>query len=181
MLGELLIKIAREAIAETLFNGTTLDKDSLSQQYGELSEHRATFVTLTSHGHLRGCIGSIVPHRSLLDDLISNARSAAFKDPRFAPLSREEFEEVEVEVSLLSEPQRFEYESVEELKDRITYDDGVILKKGPYQATFLPQVWEQLPDFDLFFSHLCQKAGLQAGCLDTHPEIYLYQVQKYKE
>ena len=181
MLGELLINIARESISEALCNASTIDSERLTLAHSELSQHTATFVTLTLNGQLRGCVGSITPYRSLLDDLVSNARSAAFKDPRFIPLSREEFDEIEIEVSILSEPQRFEYASVDELKARVTHDDGVILKDGPYQATFLPQVWEQLPSFELFFSHLCEKAGLSAGCLASHPEVHLYQVQKYKE
>ena len=181
MLGELLIDIARNSISDAFSNASTIDSEKLTLEHSEFSKHTATFVTLTLNGQLRGCVGSITPYRSLLDDLASNARSAAFKDPRFMPLSREEFDEIEIEVSLLTEPQRFEYGSVDELKARVTHDDGVILKDGPYQATFLPQVWEQLPSFELFFSHLCEKAGLNAGCLTSHPEIYLYQVQKYKE
>ena len=181
MLGELLTKIARDAISDQLYGTQTMDMQDLAQENSELTQQRATFVTLTLDEELRGCIGSILPHRTLLDDLVSNARSAAFKDPRFRPLSTKEFENIHIEVSLLSQPERFEYKSVDELKQKVSHNDGVILKDGPYQATFLPQVWEQLPSFELFFSHLCQKAGLNTECLKLNPEIYLYQVEKYKE
>ncbi len=115
----------------------------------------------------------------LLDDLIHNAQAAAFEDPRFPPLSEEEFEKVQIEISLLSTPQELFYRDIDDLKSKIRPDvDGVILQEGYYQATFLPQVWEQLPSFDLFFAHLCQKAGMSANCLENHPQISTYQVTK---
>ena len=181
MQGELLISIAREAISDKLHGTHSIDMHKLVEDNHEFTKKMATFVTLTLNGQLRGCIGSVVPHRTLLEDLVSNAQSAAFNDPRFMPLSCEEFDDIKIEVSLLSEPKRFMYESIKELKERVTYADGVILKQGHLQATFLPQVWEQLPTFELFFSHLCEKAGMGEECLREHPEIFLYQVEKFKE
>jgi len=97
-------------------------------------------------------------------------------------LTAEEFEAITVEVSILSEPEPLMYDSIEDLKSKIRVGiDGVVLKHGIHQATFLPQVWEQLPDFELFFSHLCQKAGMEANCLSRIPEIFTYQVEEYKE
>lgn len=159
-----------------------VERDTLAVAHSELLESRATFVTLTINGQLRGCIGSLVPQRVLIDDIAHNAKAAAFSDPRFSPLTKPEYERVHVEISLLSIPQALEYNDIADLKSKLRPDvDGVILKKGHYQATFLPQVWEQLPSFELFFAHLCQKAGLGGNCLEQKPEIYTYQAEKIKE
>ena len=181
MLRELLIKVARTAISDALKHTATLDETALIEQYPNFRKLAATFVTLTINGELRGCIGSLEAHRRLLDDITTNARAAALSDPRFPRLSLEEFAQMKVEVSLLSEPIEFVYQTVNDLKKRITHKDGVVLKRASNQATFLPQVWEQLPDFDTFFSHLCQKAGMDEFCLNSHPQIFLYQVQKFQE
>ena len=181
MLTTLLIKLVRDAISEAFDKTSLIDKSKLIEQHPDLQKLAATFVTLTLDGQLRGCIGSLTPHKILFDDVVSNAHAAAFKDPRFLPLSKEEFSKVIVEVSLLSKPQEFEYKSLEELKKKITHEHGVILRHRSYQATFLPQVWEELPSFELFFSHLCQKAGMDASCLEQHPQISLYTVEKFKE
>lgn len=176
-----LLEIARKSI-ESYFSSKELDYGSYVERFKQLKESQATFVTLSLNGELRGCIGSLLARRSLLEDIVSNARSAAFGDPRFTPLSLEEFDEVQIEVSILSEPVRLVYDDTEDLKRKIkTGVDGVILKYNQHQATFLPQVWEQLNSFELFFEHLCLKAGLQESCLVFKPEIYTYSVQKIKE
>ncbi|MDP3466061.1 MAG: AmmeMemoRadiSam system protein A, partial [Sulfuricurvum sp.] len=154
----------------------------LLQQFPEMGIKQATFVTLTLHGQLRGCIGSLIAHRQLLDDLISNAQSAAFHDPRFTPLTPAEFTAIKIEISLLSEPKLVSYADKAQLKSLIRAgEDGVILRLGNYQATFLPQVWEELSDFDTFFAHLGMKAGIGSDPLIYHPEVYTYQVEKIKE
>ncbi|MBD3809786.1 MAG: AmmeMemoRadiSam system protein A [Sulfuricurvum sp.] len=181
MNGSLYLMIAREAILSA-FQHTELDVEGLKKNYPELSHLGATFVTLTENNRLRGCIGSLVAHRSLIDDLISNARSAAFRDPRFEPLAPEEMDQIRVEVSLLTPPQKVEYTNIDELRTLIRpHVDGVILRFGNHQATFLPQVWEDLDDFDEFFVHLGLKAGLGSDPLSYEPEIYTYQVEKFKE
>ena len=178
MENSLLLHIAEDAI-KSQFGKEDIDKEELLKEYPYLQEQGAVFVTLTIDGNLRGCIGSLVAHRSLLDDLIQNAKAAAFEDPRFPPLSREEFKKVHIEISLLSAPQKLLYDTKEDLKNKIRPNvDGVILKDAYHQATFLPQVWEQLPSFELFFAHLCQKAGMSEQCLENHPEIFTYQVAK---
>jgi len=175
---KILLKIARDAIEAKLKN-KTIDRDKLIKEYPELEKEGAVFVTLKEKGNLRGCIGSIIAHRPLIDDLIHNAQSAAFNDPRFIPLREEELDDVDIEVSLLTPYKELVYTDKKDLKRKIRPNiDGVILRYGSHQATFLPQVWEELPDFELFFAHLCQKAGLRADCLDYHPEIYTYQVEK---
>ena len=179
---EIYLKIARQAIEDHLNNRNTLNKEALLEHYPELSQEGATFVTLTLHGNLRGCIGSLVAHRPLLDDIIANARSAAFHDPRFMPLNSEELSKIEIEVSLLTQPREVTYTTTEELKGKIAVGiDGVVLNLDGRRATFLPQVWEELPSFELFFMHLCQKAGLPTNCLEAHPRIEVYQVEKIKE
>jgi AmmeMemoRadiSam system protein A len=174
-----LIKLANASIIEAFDSNRALDREAWIEKYPELEEKRAVFVTLNLNGQLRGCIGSLIPHRALVDDVISNAKSAAFRDPRFPPLSLDEFEKVDMEISLLSVPYDLEYDDVNDLKQKVRPGiDGVILALGSNQATFLPSVWEQLPTFESFFSHLCQKAGLGADCLRAHPDIRLYQAQK---
>lgn len=175
------LKIARDAI-KAHFEHTYIDKSALLDIYPELSIQRASFVTLTMNGHLRGCIGSIIAHQSLIDDLTSNAISAAFRDPRFPPLSRSELDEVKIEVSLLTHPEPVIYRDEDELSHIIRPDiDGVILRLGNHQATFLPQVWEELSNFESFFAHLGLKAGIGNDPLSYHPDIFTYQVEKYKE
>lgn len=178
---DILLQIAKDSIKNKLFGTESINKDLLLQEYPELSQQRATFVTLNLNNRLRGCIGSLIPQRSLLEDIISNAASAAFSDPRFFPLSSDEFENIDIEISLLTIPAELPYKDTDDLKSKLrTGIDGVILKSGFNQATFLPQVWEQLPTFELFFEHLCQKAGLSGNCLGSHPEILIYQADKIK-
>ncbi len=121
----------------------------------------ATFVTLEIKGELRGCIGSVIPYRSLMKDLMENAHSAAFKDPRFEPLSQEEFDNLSIKVSILSQPERIIFESEDELLNKITpYKDGIIIRDGNFQAVYLPSVWAQLPDKQDFMRSLKLKAGM---------------------
>lgn len=124
----------------------------------------------------------MLPQRTLFDDIVYNAKEAAFRDPRFLPLSKSEFNEIDIELSILSLPSLVEYTNEFDLKEKIKPKiDGVILKDKDKQATFLPTVWNQLPTFELFMSHLCQKAGSEQNCLRNHPEIYIYQTQKIKQ
>ena len=125
---------------------------------------RACFVTLTEHGDLRGCIGSIFPEESLYQAVIRRARSAATEDPRFSPVRRDELKEIEVEVSVLTVPQRLAFSSPEDLLAKLRPGvDGVVLRVGDHQATYLPQVWEKLPDKRVFMDELAEKAGLPAA------------------
>lgn len=128
---------------------------------GDLAAPGAAFVTLTIGGRLRGCIGSLTPRRPLGEDIAANALAAAFSDPRFPPVSPAEYGALDVEVSVLSPATRLPVASRAEAIARLRPGiDGVILTSGLHRATFLPQVWEQLPDPDAFLSHLLAKAGL---------------------
>lgn len=177
-----LVKLAKEIIANE-FGSQEINKTALLKKHPELKEESAVFVTLRLNDELRGCIGSLKAHQSLFDDLSKNAKAAAFEDPRFLPLTEKEFEKVEVEVAILTTPKELVYKDTKDLKEKIVpHRDGVILKLGAKKATFLPQVWEQLPSFELFFEHLCKKAGVdRENCLAKHPTILVYQANKIKE
>lgn len=179
---KVLLDLARESIAEKLTGKKIIDKEALLAKYSWLKEKGAAFVTLNENRMLRGCIGSIIAHQALVDDIISNAKSAAFADPRFPSLRADEFDKIEIEISLLTPPKEMPYIDKADLKNKIRPGiDGIILRLGNYQATYLPSVWEQLPDFEAFFATLCQKAGLAGNCLDAHPVIYTYEAQKIEE
>ncbi|MEW5832841.1 MAG: AmmeMemoRadiSam system protein A [Campylobacterota bacterium] len=181
MSSSVYVHVARAAIQSRL-EGSHIDKNVFLSELPSLANSGACFVTLNLHGRLRGCIGSLISHRPLIDDLIANAEAAAFRDPRFPPLSSAEFDDTDIEVSLLSEPRQIYYRDADDLKSMIRpHVDGVILRSGNAQATFLPQVWDELSDFDRFFAQLGRKAGLGDSPLSHHPEIYVYQVRKFSE
>lgn len=177
---KVLLDIALKAIEEEFADEQQcIDKSKWIAQYPWLQKEGAVFVTLNENHRLRGCIGSIIAHRPLIEDVIHNAKAAAFGDPRFSSLREEELDKIDIEISLLTAPQEVMYANKESLRQSIRPGiDGVILKQGNYQATYLPSVWEQLPRFDDFFASLCQKAGLSGNCLDAHPVIYRYQAEK---
>jgi len=179
---DILLKIARASILEEFENKKLINKAELIKEYPFLAEERASFVTLKIDGNLRGCIGSILPRMPLIDDVIYNAKQAAFHDPRFSPITPNEYEKIDIEISLLTIPQKLEYEDTNDLKSKIRPNiDGVILALGDNQATFLPSVWEELPSFEMFFGHLCMKAGMRGDCLMFHPLIYTYQAESISE
>jgi AmmeMemoRadiSam system protein A len=146
-----------------------------------LDEPAAAFVTLTLHGQLRGCIGSLEAHRSLYDDVTRNAHAAAFDDPRFPPLAADELPDVRIEVSVLTAPQSLQFSSEADALLRLRPGiDGVIVQYGRHRATFLPQVWRQLPEPREFMAHLKQKAGLPADLWDGDMRLAVYQVETYQ-
>ena len=184
MMNDILIALAKASILTALHQPADLNLSEVLARYPKLEEKGASFVTLTKGNkeRLRGCIGSLEAWRPLYKDIISNARAAALEDSRFTPLRKEELPQIKVEVSILTRPKEVDYTDREDLKKKIRPGtDGVILRHWFHRATYLPQVWEQLPDFDLFFLSLCEKAGLEKNCLDRHPTIQVYQVRKYKE
>jgi AmmeMemoRadiSam system protein A len=178
---QLIKELAWSGIKSQLGVESLIQKYDVVKEYPEFVKAGATFITLKKNGNLRGCIGSLVAQNELYNDLVINARKAAFNDPRFKPVEKEELEEISLEVSILTPAILVKYSDIADLKSKIEVGvDGVILKLGDNQGTFLPQVWEDLPTFELFFDHLCKKARLSSGCLDKHPEIYKYQVEKIK-
>jgi uncharacterized protein len=177
-LGTLLLALARHAIGRELGHAVA-DPDAA---HPRLAERGATFVTLTQGGELRGCIGSLNAHRPLAADVRENAVGAAFRDPRFPPLRGEEWLSTRVEVSLLSEPDFMEFTSETHLLAQLRPGiDGVIFFHGCQRATFLPQVWQQLPEPRDFLAALKRKAGLPADFWGPKVMIASYQVAKWKE
>ena len=181
--GQALVQLARKAIEEYLKTGLEIDLKEVP--YESWKKKGASFVTLeVSPTHqLRGCIGSIIPHQPLYKDVIHNAIAAATSDPRFLPVRPEELSNIKVKVSILSYPQPLQFSDPYDLLQKLQpFKDGVILKYGNHQATFLPEVWEQLPDKTQFLSHLCMKAGLPSDCWLTYPiEVFIYHTKTFSE
>lgn len=181
MENQVLLDIARKSIEKKFDETVKIDKTKLLTDFPFLAQNGATFVTLTLDNQLRGCIGSLQAYRPLLDDLISNAYAAAFEDPRFYELTLDELKKVKIEISILSTPVELIYNDIEDLKSKIKPNiHGVILQKNGRRSTFLPQVWEQLPTFEEFFSHLCHKGSFEVNCLEFHPQVFTYEVKKIK-
>ena len=176
-LGAALLRLARAAIGEQLGKPAPAGASQ-----ARLQEPGATFVTLTQQGQLRGCIGSLEAHRALLHDVRENALAAAFRDPRFSPLAEEEFEITRVEVSLLTTPEplafRDEADFMAQLRPGV---DGIVFQYGRHRSTFLPQVWESLPDSVQFMQQLKRKAGLPPNFWHQEVTIARYEVTKWKE
>jgi AmmeMemoRadiSam system protein A len=182
MLDKVLLQIAKSSILSQFDSLYKIDKGKILEDFPYLAKSGAAFVTLHYDNSLRGCIGSISAHQSLLDDIIANARSAAFRDPRFMPLLADEFSHLRLEVSVLTEPEILNYENYDDLLDKIQPKvDGLILKHGAYQGTFLPQVWEELPTPREFLEHLSRKAGANPSIYEQHPTIYRYRVDAIEE
>jgi AmmeMemoRadiSam system protein A len=155
-----LLHLAKDSILHTLRTGTPL-KVNLTGLAPDLTEKRATFVTLQKQGQLRGCIGMLAAVRPLAEDIARNAHAAAFEDPRFPPVSAHEVDELEIHLSLLTPAEPMRFESEQDLLRQIRPGvDGLILSEGTRRGTFLPSVWEQLPEPLEFLRHLKRKAGL---------------------
>ena len=184
--GRVLVKLARQTILDKLDRAAAqppaedllaaLDDDRFTLSCG-------TFVTLKIKGRLRGCIGSLTSTESVIDGVKRNAINAALHDPRFSPLSKDELERTQIEVSILSEPQPLAYRDGQDLIKKLRPQvDGVIIRKNHASATFLPQVWEQLPGPEDFLTHLCMKAGLPSDAWkNSELEVLTYQVQYFEE
>jgi AmmeMemoRadiSam system protein A len=184
--GRVLLAIARESLAEAL--GQSPPRPEPLHREPWLAAPGATFITLTLGGELRGCIGSLEAQRSLGQDVWENARAAAFRDPRFPPLAKEELPRVAIEVSLLGPavplPARSEAEALARLRPG---RDGVVLEysgevgRRGASATFLPQVWEQLPEPASFLAQLKRKAGLPPSFWSPEIRLSTYEVTKWEE
>jgi len=175
--GRVLVSIAREAIGERL--GACQARERAEAW---LAEPAATFVTLRTGKDLRGCIGSLDPRRPLGLDVASNARAAAFSDPRFAPLAASEFVAIRIEVSVLSPRTPIEAEDESDAAARLRPGvDGVYLEFEGRAATFLPQVWESLPDPVEFLAALRDKAQLPRRSWDRAIRLTRYTVEKYAD
>ena len=184
--GQLLVELARQTLLHHFARQIPQDEiDSLKDRLADpcFNQLCGTFVTLKIDGQLRGCIGNLTSNESLVSGVRRNAINAAFHDPRFPPLSASELDRVAIEISVLSNPRPLAYRDAAELLKKLRPDiDGVIIRKDLASATFLPQVWEQLPDPQDFLKHLCMKAGLAADAWQhAQLEVSTYQVQYFEE
>lgn len=182
--GKILIKLARQAIEQHLGlrESAPISPESLADPV--LQAQRAVFVTLNKHGQLRGCIGSLIGTESIVEGVRRHAVNAAFHDHRFSPVTAEELRDLTIDISVLSEPEVLAYEDCADLAAKLRPGiDGVILRDSSWAcATFLPQVWDQLPNCEQFLCHLCCKAGLPENAWQRqHLTIQTYQVQYFKE
>ncbi len=178
--GRVLVDLARKTIADRLgvnAGEVTIPKDPV------FSSRRGTFVTLKIDHELRGCIGNLGPDEKVVDGIRRNAINAAFNDFRFSPLTRDELDKIDIEVSILTEPRPLAHEGGADLLSKLRpHVDGVIIRQGGAGATFLPQVWEQLPDPREFMEHLCRKAGLSKDAWKSRNlGVSTYQVQYFEE
>ena len=175
--GTILLPLARAAIAAQMGMPFFASDDA-----GWLRNSGAAFVTLMHAGRLRGCIGTLEAHRTLGEDVKANAVAAAFRDPRFKPLDKREFDALSVEVSVLSAIEcivfRDEDDALAQLHPEI---DGVIFEYGHHRSTFLPQVWEDFRDSRVFLGNLKYKAGLPPDFWDATVRLSRYRVSKWRE
>lgn len=178
----ILLKLARQALEDAVRGKAPapLEMEEISPR---LRQPGASFVTLTRGGELRGCIGALEPYQPLVEDVREHAVAAGQQDFRFPPVRPEELPYISIEISRLTMPQELPYEDAQDLLNKLRpHVDGVLLRDGFHRATFLPQVWEKIPEPDVFLSHLCQKMGAPAD-LWQHKKlrVQIYQVEEFHE
>jgi hypothetical protein len=178
----LLLKIARDSLTLSV-QGEALPSLQGTDLPESLKAKGASFVTLTKQGQLRGCIGALEAYQALAADVQEHAIAAALQDYRFPPVQPEELTQIEIEVSVLTPRRELDYESPQDLTQKLRpHVDGVVLQDGIRKATFLPQVWEQLPQPKEFLAHLCQKMGASPTLWQKkHLTVFTYQVQEFHE
>ena len=175
----ILTTIAKDSIQYGLTHHKAMPVD-VKDYSGELAELRATFVTLKINDQLRGCIGTLVAISPLVVDVANNAFSAAFKDPRFSHLTKKEFPELQYHISILDHPQPMTVTDEPDLLNQLEPGvDGIVLHEGTQRSTFLPSVWESLPDPEEFIHHLKLKAGLPNGYWSDTIHFERYHVQEF--
>jgi hypothetical protein len=173
--------VARRSIEHGLASGQPLVVIP-SEYHLDLKAVRASFVTLQKNGQLRGCIGHLEAVQPVVVDVAENAFAAAFRDPRFSPLTAAEWPDVDVHLSLLTTPERMRFSDEADLIGQIRAgEDGLILQDGPNRGTFLPSVWESLPNPVDFLIHLKRKAGLAANHWSDRVEVYRYHTESFGE
>jgi uncharacterized protein len=179
---QILLELARQAV-EAGVRGKALPAIDPGSMSPTLQAEGASFVTLTSHGNLRGCIGALQPYQSLAEDVREHAVAAALEDHRFPPVQEGELANIQIEVSRLTIPTPLDYRDTGELLAKLRPGvDGVILRDGFRRATFLPQVWEKIPDAESFLCNLCYKMGVAADTWKRkHLEVLVYQVEEFHE
>jgi len=179
---ETLLKLARQAL-ESGVKGDPLPPLQIELFSKKLQENGASFVTLTKHGKLRGCIGALEPYQPLVEDVREHAIAAATQDYRFPTVSLDELVDIEIEVSRLTPPLPLVYSGGDELVSKLKPGiDGVVIRDGFQRATFLPQVWDKLPNPEDFMNHLCSKMGSLPSTWRTKKlEVLTYRVEEFRE
>jgi AmmeMemoRadiSam system protein A len=163
---QLLLDIARAALLAATsgvdpYPKAESESSELKNYPPALRQEAACFVTLSIEGQLRGCIGSLQAHQALVYEVRQNTASSALRDPRFAPVSAADVDRITIEISILSQPKAMQFSSESDLlKQIIPFEDGLVLEEGRHRATFLPLVWEKLPNKADFLTELKSKAGL---------------------
>lgn len=177
-----LLRLARQAL-EAGVRGQPLPPLDPTALTPALRAQGASFVTLTVRGELRGCIGALEPRQPLAEDVREHAVAAALEDYRFPPVREAELPEISIEVSRLTLPQPLDYRDADDLLEKLRPGvDGVILRDGFRRATFLPQVWEKIPDKADFLSNLCYKMGVAPDTWrKKRLEVLVYQVEEFHE
>lgn len=177
-----LLRLARDAL-ERCVVGEPLAPIEITRLPKNLQELGASFVTLTIDGNLRGCIGTLEPYQPLALDVRAHAVAAALNDYRFPPVEPGEVARIHIEISRLTPPERLPYQDSEDLLQKLRPGiDGVVLKDNWKRATFLPQVWEKIPDPQAFLSHLCLKMGVPSDAWEKRKmEVLVYQVEEFHE
>ena len=172
-----LLRLARNSVETFVRTGSNPPvPEELATKWPHLSEPRACFVTLRMHGDLRGCIGSLEPRRPLLEDVRSNAVSAAVHDSRFRPVSVSELPEIDYEISILDVPRPLEGVATDDIPAWLgQHKPGLIIEYRGRRSTFLPSVWEELSDPMAFLDHLCRKQGSPSNCWrDPSAKLSIY-------
>jgi AmmeMemoRadiSam system protein A len=170
----ILLDVARRSIEYGLQHARPLPVNT--RDYSNvLQQPRATFVTLHLHNQLRGCIGTLNAYQPLINDVAEHAFAAAFRDPRFEPVTSREAPQLDIHISILTQAAPMTFNSEEDLLRQLNPGvDGLILESGYHRGTFLPSVWEQLPQPEKFLQHLKLKAGLAAGYWDKNIKVSRY-------
>ncbi len=179
---DFLLTLARQTILKAV-NQHPLPTWQDADLTDALSQKGASFVTLTMDGDLRGCIGSLEAYQSLVEDVREHARQAALEDHRFPPVTNAEISRLHIEISRLTPSVPLGYQNPADLPGLLNPNvDGVILKDGFRRATFLPQVWQQLPNEEEFLSHLCTKMGAASDLWKRKVlEVSIYHVEEFEE
>jgi uncharacterized protein len=177
-----LLILARQAIQQAVCGGSLVMFD-LNCLTPPLRQPGVTFVTLTKNGELRGCVGALEAYQPLVEDVREHAVAAALNDFRFYPIQPDELPQLTIEISRLTIPQLLKYSDPAELPRLLRPGiDGVILRDGARRSTFLPQVWEKIPDPEEFLSHLCLKMGCPANYWRRKKlQVLTYQVEEFHE
>jgi AmmeMemoRadiSam system protein A len=179
---DFLLKLARQSAEEYLRTGKKLEVEE-NKLTPSLRKVQGCFTTFNKNKQLRGCVGHIIPQEELYKCVMDNAINAAVNDRRFEPVELKEMKDIEIEISVLTIPKKLVFSSGEDLKNKLRPNiDGLVLRNNWRSSTYLPQVWGQLPEKDIFLSSLCEKGGMPPDCWKSNfTEAYTYQAVVFSE